>query len=41
MLKQESVKGKCVIVVSHNKEIEKYSDVSLKLKDDDLYETKK
>lgn len=41
MLKQESVKGKCVIVVSHNKEIEKYSDVSLELKDGDLYETKK
>lgn len=41
MLKQGSVKGKCVIVVSHNKEIEKYSDVSLKLKDGDLYETKK
>lgn len=41
MLKQESAKGKCVIVVSHNKEIEKYSDVSLELKDGDLYETKK
>ena len=41
MLKHESLDGKCVIVVSHNEEIREYSDVSLELKNGDLYEVKK
>lgn len=38
LLKKLSLEGKCVIVVSHNKEIKKYADVVLKIRDGKLYE---
>lgn len=36
ILKQLSKEGKCVIVVSHSKEIKKYADVILKIEDKDI-----
>lgn len=40
MLRNMADEGKCVIVVSHNELILKYSDISLELKEGKLYEKK-
>ena len=38
ILKKLSKQGKCIIVVSHSKEVKKYADVILTIKDKNLYE---
>lgn len=40
LLKKIANDGKCIIVVTHNKEIKKYCDKILELKDGDLHEIK-
>lgn len=40
LLKKIANEGKCIIVVTHNKEIKKYCDKILELKDGDLHEIK-